>query len=60
MSFFGIEGERSWARCDPVVAEDDMTRKLTEIDRLPPKDTPSGWVPVNEFHVIGRPPLFDG
>src|SRR5262249_52274539 len=37
-----------------------MTPKLTEIDRLPPKDTPSGWVPINQLHVIGQPPLFDG
>jgi glycine/D-amino acid oxidase-like deaminating enzyme len=59
MSLFSIEGECELARCDHVVAKDDMTRMLTGISRLPPKDTPSGWVPINELHAIGRPPLFE-
>src|SRR5215471_6872732 len=57
MSLFSIEGECQLGRCGG--GKDDMTRKLTAIDRLPPKDTLSGWVPINQLHVISRPPIFD-
>lgn len=32
---------------------------MTKIGSLPPNDTPSGWVPANEFSVIGKAPNGD-
>lgn len=36
-----------------------MSRAKHLITKLPPKDTPSGWLPVNGLQNIGRLPSAD-